>query len=55
MIEIFYRKDGQMMVSQSETDFATIPYDDVVWIDLFSPTGEEKRATETYQIGRAHV
>ena len=48
MIEIFYRKDGQMMVSQSETDFATIPYDDVVWIDLFSPTGEEKRATETY-------
>ena len=48
MIEIFYRKDGQMMVSQSETDFATIPYDDVVWIDLFSPSGEEKRATETY-------
>ena len=48
MIEIFYRKDGQMMVSQSETDFATIPYDDVVWIDLFSPSGDEKRATETY-------
>ena len=48
MIEIFYRKDGQMMVSQSETDFATIPYDDVVWIDLFSPSGEEKRATEMY-------
>ena len=48
MIEIFYRKDGQMMVSQSETDFATIPYDDVVWIDLFSPSGEEKRATEAY-------
>ncbi len=48
MIEIFYKKDGQMMVSQSETDFATIPYDDVVWIDLFSPSGDEKRATETY-------
>lgn len=48
MIEIFYRKDGQMMVSQSETDFATIPYDDVVWIDLFSPSGEEKRAAEAY-------
>ena len=48
MIEIFYRKDGQMMVSQSETDFATIPYDDIVWIDLFSPSGEEKRATESY-------
>ena len=48
MIEIFYKKDGQMMVSQSETDFATIPYEDVVWIDLFLPTGDEKRATESY-------
>ena len=48
MIEIFYKENGQMMVSQSETDFATIPYDDVVWIDLFSPTGEEKRAVESF-------
>ena len=46
MIEIFYRKDGQMMVSQSETDFATINYNDVIWIDLFTPSGEEKRAVE---------
>ena len=48
MIEIFYKKDGQMMVSQSETDFATIPYTDVVWIDLFVPSGEEKRAVEHF-------
>ena len=48
MIEIFYRKDGQMMVSQSETDFATISYDEVVWIDLFTPSGEEKRAVEQF-------
>ena len=48
MIEIFYKKDGQMMVSQSETDFSTIAYDDVVWIDLFSPSGEEKRAVEQF-------
>ena len=48
MIEIFYKKDGQMMVSQSEADFSTITYDDVVWIDLFSPTGEEKRAVEQF-------
>ena len=48
MIEIFYKKDGQMMVSQSETDFATIPYADVVWIDLFAPSGEEKRAVEQF-------
>ena len=48
MIEIFYKENGQMMVSQSEADFATIPFDDVVWIDLFSPSGEEKRAVETF-------
>ena len=48
MIEIFYKDNGQMVVSQSEADFATIPYDKVVWIDLFSPSGEEKRAVEAY-------
>ncbi len=48
MLSIFYRKDGQMMVSQSETDFAVIPYADVVWIDLLSPSGEEKRAVENF-------
>ena len=48
MIEIFYKKDGQMMVSQSEADFAVIPYESVIWIDLFTPTGEEKRSVETF-------
>ena len=48
MIEIFYKKDGQMMVSQSEADFATIPYENVIWIDLYSPSGDEKRATEQF-------
>ncbi len=48
MLSIFYKKDGQMMVSQSETDFALIPYSDVIWIDLFTPTGDEKRATEQF-------
>ncbi len=48
MIEIFYKKDGQIMVSQSETDLGIIAYDDVVWIDLFVPSGEEKRAVEQF-------
>ena len=48
MIEIFYKEDGQMMVSQSEADFSTIPYESVIWIDLLSPTGEEKRAVEAF-------
>jgi magnesium transporter len=37
-----------MMVSQSEADFAVIPYDNVIWIDLLAPTGDEKRATESF-------
>ena len=37
-----------MMVSQSETDFATLNYNDVIWIDLFTPSGEEKRAVEHF-------
>ena len=48
MIEIFYRKNGQMMVSQSEADFAVINFNDVIWIDLFTPSGEEKRAVESF-------
>ena len=48
MIEIFYKENGQMMVSQSETDLTTIPFEKVIWIDLFSPSGEEKRAVERF-------
>ena len=48
MIEIFYNQNGQIMVSQSEADLKGIPYSDVVWIDLFAPSGEEKRAVEQY-------
>ena len=48
MIEIFYKEDGQIKVSQSEADFAIIPFDTVVWIDLLSPSGEEKRAVENF-------
>ena len=48
MISIFYKKDGQIELFQSEADFANVTYEEVVWIDLFSPTGDEKRATEAF-------
>ena len=48
MIEIFYKENGQMMVSQSEADLTTIPFEKVIWIDLFSPSGEEKRSVERF-------
>ena len=48
MVEIFYRVNGQMKVSQSEADFAAINISDVIWIDLLSPTGDEKRSVEAF-------
>ena len=48
MVEIFYRLNGQMTVSRSEADLLGINLQDVIWIDLLSPTGDEKRAVEAY-------
>ena len=46
MIRIFYRKGGEILLTQSEKQFAAIGKDNILWIDLISPSGEEKRATE---------
>ena len=48
MIRIFYRKGGEISLTQSEKQFAAIGKDNILWIDLISPSGEEKRATETF-------
>ena len=48
MISIFYRHGGEIVVSQLESEFAVIGTENVLWIDLLSPTGEEKRATESF-------
>ena len=48
MVDIFYKKDGMILISQSETDLAKLLLQDVVWIDLFAPEGEEKRAVEKF-------
>lgn len=48
MLSIFYRKNGVITVSQSETDLRRIPLQDVIWIDMFSPSGEEKRLVEAF-------
>ena len=37
MVDIFYRNNGMILVSQSETDLAGLRLEDVVWIDLFAP------------------
>lgn len=48
MIEIFYKSNGQVLVSQSESLFQELQKSDVVWIDLFAPSGDEKRSTEAF-------
>ena len=48
MIKIFYRRGNEIIVSQSETEFAAIGKENVLWIDLLQPTGEQKRAVETF-------
>ena len=48
MISIFYRQGAEIIVSQHETEFANISKSSVLWIDLLSPNGDEKRATEAF-------
>ena len=48
MVSIFYRSSGKIVYSQSMSDLTVLKHEDVIWIDLFSPTGDEKRATEAF-------
>ena len=48
MLNIFYRENGKIFVSQSEKDFAKLALEDTVWIDLVDPSGAEKRAVEAF-------
>lgn len=49
MIEIFYRTAESKYDSTTNLEsLATFPRENVLWLDLFDPTGEEKRAVESY-------
>ena len=48
MIKIFYNLNGQAEVSESIGILKKISREDALWLDLFSPTGEEKRAVELF-------
>lgn len=48
MIEIFYKSKGQILTSDHVSSLDDLGFDDVLWIDLFEPTGDEKRAVETF-------
>ena len=48
MLNIFYRKNGMVEVSQSESIFAKIQLEELVWVDMIDPAGAEKRAVEAF-------
>ncbi|MDP3453554.1 MAG: CorA family divalent cation transporter [Bacteroidales bacterium] len=48
MLEIFYKQKGNLVTTNDLISLDNLGYDDILWIDLTSPTGEEKRAIEDY-------
>lgn len=48
MIQIFYKDRGQISTSGSMMILDDLGFDDVLWIDLFLPEGDEKRAVESF-------
>ena len=48
MIQIFYNSNGQIEVSESIDILKSITVKDTLWLDLFTPTGDEKRAVEDF-------
>ena len=48
MIEIFFKSKGQIVCDKNLTLLEELGFDDVLWIDLFEPTGDEKRAVEEF-------
>lgn len=48
MIQIFYKEDRRIVPSEDINLLKDLGFDDVLWIDLYSPTGEEKREVEEF-------
>ena len=48
MLEIFYKNQGQVQITEDITALDNLGYDDILWIDLTTPSGDEKRAVEAF-------
>lgn len=48
MVDIFIRQDGKITVSQNLSRLREVLAGDVVWIDMLTPSGEEKRLVEAF-------
>ncbi|MDY2860903.1 MAG: hypothetical protein SOT77_09625, partial [Candidatus Cryptobacteroides sp.] len=48
MIKYFYRSGSEILFGQSESEFAAVNKESLLWIDLLQPTGDQKRAVEAF-------
>ena len=48
MLKIFYRSGAEILLSQSETELTAISRENVIWIDMLQPTGDQKRLVEQF-------
>ena len=48
MLEIFYKQKGELSTTSELNALENLGYDDVIWIDMVSPSGEEKRGVEEF-------
>ena len=48
MLSVFYRENGRILLSASLKRLSELALEDVVWIDLIDPSGDEKRAVEAF-------
>ncbi|MBQ6014589.1 MAG: magnesium and cobalt transport protein CorA [Firmicutes bacterium] len=48
MVTIFYRRGGELVVSESVAILAKTILSDVLWIDLLAPDGEEKHSVDDF-------
>ena len=48
MVQIFYNVNGQILTAESTDILKKIAVKDALWLDLFDPTGDEKRDVEEF-------
>lgn len=48
MVQIFYKSEGRIQSSEKYEILDNLRIEDVIWIDLFAPGGDEKRAAEKF-------
>lgn len=48
MVQVFYKSNGQIRSLQDCDGLEALTLNDVIWIDLQSPSGDEKRAVEKF-------